>query len=252
MHLEHLSDPSPHLVLPTLIDPELYAQLSFPGIPEQAEGRIGRDLYVTDPGYEEVVQQVGWRDLRGRFTSEDFVQQVVGLFADDMRAQGCLVDPDRVHLDPYQETRTQTETNRLSDDHDPNALFTRFDLQAATATYGKTPHVDWPRRLVGGVLFLTSAEDEGMLGGDFGLYIDDDFQNDRVCHSPRLAASYPMRHNSGVLFLNCNTAFHGPTPITELTGLRKWVYYSISSRRDIWPSAPSRRRPRSRLAKLFR
>lgn len=252
MNLDYRSDPSPHVFLATLIEPEHYQRLSFPDIPEQAEGRIGRDLYVTDPGYDEVVHQPGWRELWQRFTSEEFVREVVDLFADDMRSRGCLVGPDLVHLDPYHETRTETETNRLSDDHDPNALFTRFDLQAASMTYGKTPHVDWPRRLVGGVLFLTSAEDEGMVGGDFGLYIDDDFQNDRVCHSARLAASYPMRHNSGVLFLNCNTAFHGPAPITRLTGLRKWVYYSISSRRDIWPSAAAERRPRSRLARLFR
>lgn len=252
MVLERRGDPFPHIFLPTLIDPERYQEISFPDIAEQAEGRIGRDLYVSDPGYDDVIRQPGWRELWARFTGEDFVREVVGLFADDMRSQGCLVDPDRVHLDPYHETRSETETNRLSDDHDPNALFTRFDLQAATMVYGKTPHVDWPRRLVGGVLFLTSAEDEGMVGGEFGLYVDEDLRNDRVCHSPRLVTSYPMRHNQGALFLNGNTAFHGPTPITQLKGLRKWVYFSISSRRDIWPSAPPRRRTRSRLARLFR
>jgi hypothetical protein len=43
-----------------------------------------------------------------------------------------------------------------------------------------------------------------------------------------------------VLFLNSNAGFHGPTPIRRINGLRKWIYYSISSRRNIWQAAPLR------------
>ena len=71
-------------------------------------------------------------------------------------------------------------------------------------------------------------------GGSFGLFEDEKFANDRICHQPKLVKEYPIKHNTGVLFLNSNKGFHGPTPIKSSVGMRKWIYYSISSRRDIW------------------
>lgn len=60
------------------------------------------------------------------------------------------------------------------------------------------------------------------------------------CHRPQLEKQFPFRHNHGVVFLNSNTGFHGPSPIRRVSGLRKWIYYSISSRRNVWQPAPQR------------
>ncbi len=238
MDLRYSAEPFPHIVVPQLVAPDAYQELRFPEIERQPGGRIGRDIYRGEPGWDDVATRPGWRELASRFLDPAFVARVLGLFARDMERLGCAVDPGRAHIDPYFETRAETETAVLSETHDPNALFVRFDLQAADFTYVKGPHVDWPRRVVGGVLFLCDAVEEGIEGGEFTLYADDDFRNDRVCRRPRAVAAFPTRHNFGVLFLNANGAFHGPQRIRAIRGMRKWVYYSISSRRNVWAAAP--------------
>jgi hypothetical protein len=234
VELLYYHQPSPHIFIPQLIEPDLYAQISFPNLPERPMGRIGRDLYPGEPGWDELMTSPGWREFSSAFMSEAFIRRVIECFRDDIRRLGCAIDPARVYLDPYRETRQETETSLLSETYDPNALFARFDLQAIGQTYKKSVHCDWPRRVVGGVLFLTSAADEGLEGGEFALYSDLEFQNDRVCHQPKLEKVFPVRHNQGVLFLNSNSGFHGPTPIRKMAGMRKWIYYSISSRRNVW------------------
>jgi hypothetical protein len=98
-------------------------------------------------------------------------------------------------------------------------------------------HTDGSRRVVGGVLFMTSAADAGMDGGVFRLFSDQQFRNDRTCHAPKLEKAFAYVHNKGVLLLNCNGGFHGPLPIRSLAGTRKWIYCAISSRRNVWPVA---------------
>jgi hypothetical protein len=234
MRIEYSAEPSPHAFIPQLVDPDVYRQIRFPDLPARPMGRIGRDLYAGEPGWAELMRSPGWVELTTLFTSEAFMKRIIGLFAEDIRRQGGSIDPGSIRLVPYQESRAETETAVLSDSFDPNALFIRFDLQAADATYRKPVHCDWPRRIIGGVLFLTNAEDKGLEGGEFALFRDLEFRNDRICHRPELAKSFPVRHNQGVLFLNGNRGFHGPLPVRRMTGLRKWIYYSISSRRNVW------------------
>jgi hypothetical protein len=153
-----------------------------------------------------------------------------------MEEHGCQVAAQDCYLEPYAETRSETVRRELSTGQPPEALFTRFDFQAADESYTKPPHVDWPRRLIGGVLFCCDEDEEGLVGGRFALHLDDDYRNDRRSRRPRIVKEFPIRHNSGVLFLNSNRAFHGPTRIRKARGLRKWIYYSISSQRSVWPS----------------
>ena len=233
--MEYFAEPTPHLVLDPFANPTDYERARFPDLEPAPGGRTGRDLYAGEPAYRSVIEKPGWAAIHARLTSEEFTREVLAAFAGDMCAAGCLVDPDAAYIDPYEETREETESRTLSYDHDPNALFHRFDFQAIDATYGKGVHVDWARRVVGGVLFCCDAEEEGMEGGSFALFEDEEFADDRFGHAPRLAKEFPVRHNFGVLFLNSNTGFHGPTRIRKIDGLRKWIYYSISSRRDVWP-----------------
>lgn len=237
MDAEFRYHPSPHIYFPELVDPAVYAAARFPDLEARPGGRIGRDLYPSDPDFAAVCHSHGWGELWYRVTGPEFVGAVIARFAEAMRARGCRVDPDDWTLEPYAETRAETESSDLGSDLPPNALFTRFDFQAAGADYAKPPHVDWPRRVVGGVLFCCDAAEEGLEGGEFGFWRDAAPDSPpRVCRSPELTASYPARHNTGVLFLNGPDGFHGPTPIARLAGQRRWIYYSISSRHPVWPT----------------
>jgi hypothetical protein len=237
MQMEYFPVPSPHLAIPQVLPPELYAQLHFPHLDEAPRGRTGRDLFRGEPGWAQVMAESGWAQLGETMLGEAFMKRVIGLFADDIRSRGALVDPDRVYLEPYVETREELKKPTLDDGYDPNALFIRFDFQAMTSTHWTFVHTDWSRRVVGGVLFMTSAADAGMDGGEFGLFSDQQFRNDRTCHTPKLEKAFPYEHNKGVLLLNCNGGFHGPLPIRRLAGTRQWIYYAISSRRNVWPVA---------------
>lgn len=240
MQVEYFDSPTPHVFIPQLVTPEIYDRIRFPDIPIRPGGRIGRDIYYGEPEWAPLMTQPGWAEFSSTFMSEDFMRRMIDLFANDIRKHGCGIDPDKVYLLQRAESRIETETPLLSETDDPNALFFRFDLQAIGPTYDKKVHCDHLRRVIGGVLFMTSAEDEGLEGGEFALYSDLAFNNDRKCHRPRIEKTFPFRHNQGVLFLNSNSGFHGPTPINRISGLRKWIYFSISSRRNIWQRAPHR------------
>lgn len=242
MKIEYFRHPTPYAAISELVAPDVYARIHFPDIPPRSMGRIGRDIYFGEPEWTQLMTQPGWAEFSSQFMSEAFMLQLIGLFADDIRAHGCGIDPDKVYLAQRAESRAETESQILSETDDPNALFIRFDLQAIDATYNKKAHCDHLRRVIGGVLFMTSTEDEGLEGGEFALYSDRAFNNDRSCHQPQIEKTFVFRHNHGVLFLNSNRGFHGPTPIRSIRAnrLRKWIYYSISSRRNIWKAAPWR------------
>jgi hypothetical protein len=216
---------------------QVWPSLRFPDVPVVPGVRTGRMIAIGEPLWDEVMSGPGWRDLQRVFTSQAFVSRVLDVLGEDMARQGCLVDPKSAYLDGFVEGHAESKQRTISETDDPNALFVRFDFQAGKEKYSKRIHCDLPRRVVGGVLFMTSAEDEGMEGGEFGMWRDAAFADDRVCHQPVLEKCYPFEANKGVLFLNANNGFHGPMPIKAISGERKWIYYSISSRRDVWPTA---------------
>jgi hypothetical protein len=111
-----------------------------------------------------------------------------------------------------------------------------MDFQSKGAgQYRDFVHLDWARRIVGGILFFSDSEAEGLEGGELAFYRDRGFKNDRWCHDPELTALFPPRNNTGVIFLNSNAGFHGPRRIKALAGRRRWLYYTISAQVDVWP-----------------
>lgn len=254
LHFEYRSHPVPHLYVSEVVAPDLYASLRFPDIPARPLGRIGRDLYAGEPGYDDVVSRSPWASVHGQLTGEPFVRETLRLFRADMERARARLDPDRAVLEPYAESREETESPELGTGRGLESIFCRFDFQVADASYRKPPHLDHPRRVVGGVFFCSDADEEDIVGGEFAFFEDLRFRNDRICHRPRVARRYPVRHNTAVLFLNHNRAFHGPLPIERARGARRWIYYSISSHQDVWPFAPPGRRRRgvrSRLRSAF-
>jgi hypothetical protein len=241
---QYYRDPTPHIFFPEVLPQKTYADLVFPDIKRAPKGRVGRDLYDGEPGHAELVASPGWRDLHGTFTSAVFVRWILTLFAEDLERLGCKVDPSKAFYEPYAEPRDMVQDVKGAiSDRNLNTLFTRFDLQVADDDYARYVHLDRIRRLTGGLLFCSDFREEGLIGGEFALYRDRLFANDRHCLWPKLAKTFPVRHNTGVIFLNANTAFHGPLKTYALTGLRRWIYYAISSHQPVWRAQdPSRLR----------
>lgn len=232
----YISEPTPSLVIEQILPAEEYAALRFPD--EQIDTASRWGITESDEQYADVLRDPRWSALHHLLCGESFVMGALRQFAPDLRRSGCLVDPDRARLVPYLESREEKERARLESKGDPNEIFTRLDFQSKSeGAYRSFVHLDWPRRIVGGILFFSDAEEEGLVGGELAFYRDRDFRNDRWCHDPELVALFPPVKNTGVIFLNSNRAFHGPRAITALRGRRRWLYYTISSRVDVWPIA---------------
>lgn len=236
MKLQYRHDPQPHLVLNESMPPDVYSDTPFP------DALIADDewgITSSDDAYAEVLTARGWRALHDELRSERFVAEVLTSFRDDMRSAGCRTDPNQARLVDFIETREQKRVSVLADEGDPNEVFTRLDFQSkGEGGYRDFVHLDWARRIVGGILFFSDAEEEGLEGGELAFYRDRGFRNDRWCHDPELTLQYAPRHNTGVIFLNSNTGFHGPRQIRRLAGRRRWLYFTISSTVDVWPCAP--------------
>ena len=236
MRYRYVSSPQPHLLIDDIVTPKIYASLAFPDA-LIAEGEAW-GITAGDSQYATVLQDPAWRALHDELCGPEFVRNVLRAFAGEMQRENCLVDPESARLVPFVESRAEKEQSTLSYDGDPNEIFTRLDFQSKKAGgYREFVHLDWARRIVGGILFFSDADEEGLEGGELAFFRDRDFRNDRWCHDPELVAQFRPRANSGVIFLNWNGAFHGPRAITQLRGRRRWLYYAISSRADVWPHA---------------
>jgi hypothetical protein len=236
LRFHYSNSPHPHVVIEEIVAPEVYSAMRFPDERIAVGAKWG--LTSGDPDYDSVLQDAAWKSLHDVLRGETFVHGLLDLFARDLRKAACLVDPGAAHLVPFVESRAQKEQAVLETAGDPNELFTRLDFQSkGEGGYRDFVHLDWARRVVGGILFFSDAEEEGLEGGELALYRDRGFRNDRWCHDPELTALFPPKHNSGVIFLNSNEGFHGPRAITALRGRRRWLYYTISSRVDVWPCA---------------
>lgn len=235
MRYRYASDPHPHLVIEEIVPPSVYRTMRFPD--DHLAPGASWGLTSDDPHYAEVLRAPGWQTLHDAVRGQAFVAAVLSAFAEDMRRAGCLVDATRARLTTFIESRTEKEQPRLGEQTDPNEIFTRLDFQSKGAGgYREFVHLDWARRIVGGILFFSDAAEEGLVGGETALYRDRAFRNDRWCHDPELTTLFRPAHNTGVIFLNSNSGFHGPRAITALRGRRRWLYYTISSRVEIWPA----------------
>jgi hypothetical protein len=234
LRFHYSGSPHPHVVVEEIVAPEVYASMRFPDDRIVPGAKWG--LTAGDAQYASLFEDPAWKSLHDTLTGEAFVRTILDTFARDLRQAGCLVDPARASVVPLVESREEKERSVLATEGDPNELFTRLDFQSkGDGGYRDFVHLDWARRVVGGILFFSDAEEEGLEGGELALYRDRDFRNDRWSRDPELTALFPPKHNSGVIFLNSNEGFHGPRAITALRGRRRWLYYTISSRVDVWP-----------------
>ena len=238
MKYEYFTDPVPYIYISEIVPKEIYEKIKFPEIKPVKNRRATKGIYRGDEFYSELVSSEGWKDVYQYFTNFETVKEIVNIFANDIQKFDCTLEPDKIYFKDHVESYKEVLLNKIDDESDPNAIFTRFDFQAGDKTYPAKIHCDHARRLLGGVLFFSDYKEIKLEGGRLGLYEDEEFNNDRICHKPKLVKEIPPIHNTGVIFLNCNLGFHGNTKITRIEGWRKWIYYSITSKRDIWRSTP--------------
>jgi len=239
MKYEYFSDPIPHLYFSELVPNDVYEKIKFPELEPTKNRRATRGLFKGEKNYSDIISSDGWKDVYQSFTDLKFVIEIINIFSKDISKHNCNLQLDKIHLIDYVESYKEVLSTQIDKESDPNALFLRFDFQAADKTYDKKVHCDHARRLFGGVLFFSDYREEKIEGGKFALYRDEEFKEDRFCHKPKIVKEFPVIHNTGVLFLNSNEGFHGATEITSIEGWRKWIYYSVSSKRNIWQSKPA-------------
>jgi len=237
MEIRRLTDPYPHAIITEVVPPDVYAQLKFPELERRNNTRAGWDLFKGEKRYDEFFAgDPIWKRVKDILDSEEFVFSICLAFKDDLKLQN--IDVDKLKLIDFVETPAQLQMCHIAFNKFDHKIFTRFDLQASNGTTLRNPHVDHARRLFGGVFFLCDGEEEGMIGGDFGVWRDRQYRGDRIPHDCELVTTYPIRHNTFYIFLNRNDSFHGPTPVTQISGIRKWVYFSISARQNVWKPDP--------------
>ena len=228
-------EPHPHIYIEELVAPADYERMRFPDHLISNEENFG--ITRSDEEYANVMQDPLWAAVRDELCGESFVRAVLAEFATEMRKEGCLVDPNLFRLIDFVESREQKEASSLTGRTDSYEVFTRLDFQSkGEGNYREFVHLDWARRIVGGILFFSDQEEEGLDGGELVLYRDRAFRNDRWCHDPEPVIEWAPRHNKGVIFLNSNKGFHGPWVIRKIKGRRRWLYYTISSKVDVWPT----------------
>lgn len=237
MNIEKFAEPFPHARLTDVIPADVYKELKFPALQKRSHTRAGWDLFKGEKKYDEFfAADANWHKVRELLDSDTFIFSICQLFRDELTLQG--IDADKLRLIEYTETPAQMQMEHIAFGKFDHKIFNRFDLQASNGTTLRHPHVDHARRLFGGVLFFCDAAEEGMVGGDFGLWKDRQYRGDRKPHDCEMVATYPVRHNTMYVFLNRNDAFHAPKPVTEITGSRKWAYFSISARQNVWKNDP--------------
>jgi hypothetical protein len=237
MQIQKIVDPYPHAILTDVIPQEIYSQLTFPQLERRNNTRAGWDLFKGEKKYDEFfAADPNWNKVRQWLDSEAFIFSICQAFREDLAK--IQIDVDRLKLFEFTETPAQMQMGHIAFDKFDHKIFSRFDLQASDGTTLRNPHVDHARRLFGGVLFFCDGVEEGMDGGDFGIWRDRQYRGDRQPHDCEIIKTYPIRHNTLYVFLNRNDAYHGAKPVTSISGVRKWAYFSISARQNVWKNDP--------------
>ena len=221
--------PFPHAIVENIFPDEVYRRAcdEFPVLEARAGGRAGRDLFADDEGYAKVVGSIPWKTIHERLTGSVFVDKLLLGFRRALIEHGCKVSANDYQLSTFIEPRALLQSPVIDPDADPDTLFVRMDFQEAGPGYFRNVHCDHRRRVVSGIIFFCDAEAQVMDGGQFVLY----GQSGEVT-KPEVFVD--PRHNRAVFFLCCNTSFHEAALLKSCRGSRRWLYYSVSSKVDVW------------------
>ena len=238
MKITKYTQPTPYITIENVLPKEIYDNLKFPKLEKRANTRSGWDLFKGEKKWDEFFSQDYWRTLKDTIESKEFVKKVISQFEDEINAESRIKNPKDFSIIDFIENPAQQQRMYLTGNKkvlEKNEYLLRFDLQASDGTTLRVPHVDHCRRIVGGVYFLCDPKEEGITGGEFALWNDKKFNNDRKPHDCEMVKKLPIKANTMYIFLNSNKGFHGPNEMTKCEGMRKWIYYSISKKQNVWP-----------------
>ena len=238
MKTEKFDLPFPHLKISDVIEKDVYENLKFPELKKRENTRSGWDLFKGEKLWDEFFAKKPWYYLKETLESREFISSILEQFEQEILKDSRINNPLNYKIIDFIENPAQQQRMYLTSKQkskEPNEYFLRFDLQASDGSTLRVPHVDHCRRIVGGVMFLCDSNEEGIHGGEFALWKDLKFANNRKPMECEMVKKLPIRHNTMYIFLNNNMAFHAPNPMTECIGMRKWIYFSISMKMNVWP-----------------
>ena len=247
------TDPFPHIVIPDVMEAELYARLSvsFPATERIApQGGINRGTgnrrYVLSASMQLMADDVPecWKLFSALHSSPAFLGEVQELFQGYWQPSmlAALGGALTGHPTDLVDLTKPPPEDRLEIRQDARMEINTPVLDKASSTRG--PHLDTPNRLFTGLFYLRAPDDDSQ-GGELCLYR---WRDGVVAASPFVqqlpetavveVARIPYRANQLVLFPQSIDALHGvgvrwPTPHT-----RRYVFITAEMNRD-WLTMPA-------------
>jgi len=252
------SDPFPHLVTKQMLEPAAFEALRREFPPTDIfeanrrhafrDGRASRiNLGRGDPLFDEFLStSPAWRAFVDETNSPAFITRVYELFGEALESHGS-----RLAAKPYEfhghveRPPTNLVYKACSKFHlveafdrfraalDGNKLCVEFDIAWARNGYSTEAHVDNRNKLAAFVLYFGNI---GGSGGDFQvLKLKQPTPLSQCTRYPtdgelEVVNTLKPQPNLGVLFLNCNNAYHAVTPLDGSDRPREFIYVSIASR----------------------
>lgn len=211
------STPFPHFVVNDVLEDGLCRRLieEMPSVEKITKGQpVGSNLRFNytaanisqDPAISHV-----WREFVRQHTLQAFLDQVISVFKQHIINE---------HVQLAEKLDKLRAGVRYLDDYDSADVL--LDVQIGINTpvtkpcSVRGPHLDDPRKLFAGLLYLR-LEDDDSTGGDLQLYSPlNDYTLDNECsllpELARVEKTVEYQRNSLLLFLNTARSFHGVTP----------------------------------------
>jgi hypothetical protein len=221
--LEQLeTSPFPHIVARNVLEPSLYRKLreSLPPLDQMLKGKKygpneRLNYSATNIAYNPQIASV-WKEFAQAHLNQPFLTDFVRLF-------GNAISRDCPDFEERFGNPSELKAGIRGVDEASDAdVFLDFQIGVNTpsltgGTTVRAPHIDCPKKLFVGLLYIRLEGDEST-GGDLEIYqaknnplMLDETRTARI-HDVEVVKTIPYEDNVLVLFLNSPNSLHGVTP----------------------------------------